>query len=257
MSFQSVPLGPAFPLPSVIDGIFGNSAGSYTRNQVGNESMIPNPISGKRTIEKNPIIADSYGSASTRSGVVAASKERGGVDPLFGHIGADSFNSMSEQTQQMGVLNIPRGVLTSLSTPTSVNNGSQWNLFSAPIAPGQKRSGMFESLLPRAPGGGVAPRAVGTGMAHVPGRGSAGGRAGKTDAAPPDRNGNSGVSNRASDLKTVRAGERSSAEMMSKQSRRVAAQQDRVGRGPHKHKRKYKCHCGGVCTSCKKAKRRG
>jgi len=262
MSFQSVPLGPAFPLPNVIDGIFGNSAGSYSRNQVGNESMIPNPISGRKIIESNPVIADSYESGASRGGVVSATKGEGGqVDPLFGHVGPESLLSRVEQSQMMGVLNIPRTAMMSLSSPASVNNGSQWNLFSAPVAPGSQLQSRFQSLLPRAPGGGVAPRA--DGPAGIPGdqRGPRRGLAGATYGTPPDRNGNSGVSSRADSLKTVRAGDRMPAEMMSGQSRRVAASQDRVGRkggvsAPHTHKRKYKCRCGGTCKSCKKHARK-
>jgi len=255
MSF--VALGPAFPLPSVIDGIFGNSAGSYNRNQVGAESMIPNPISGRKTIASNPIIADSFGSAANTTGVVGAPS----TDPLFGHIGPESLLSRVEQTQMMGVLNIPRGVAHSLASTSSNDNGSQWNLFSAPVAPGSKMSAHFQSLLPRAPGGGVAPRAGAATIGGTRGdhRAYAGGGAGRTNGSPPDRNGNVGVSNRADSLKSVRAGDRTPAELMSSQSRRVAAAQDRVGRKGHRGpkmttKRKYKCHggCGGKCTSCKK-----
>lgn len=256
MSYQSVALGPAFPLPSVIDGIFGNSAGSYNRNQVGSTSMIPNPISGRKTIASNPIIADSYESAATKTGIASA----GPTDPLFGHIGPESLLSRLEQSQMMGVLNIPRGAAHSLASVSSKDNGSQWNLFSAPVAPGSRATAQFQSLLPRAPGGGVAPRAGGAG---VGGAGEGGGRGrgpavqgARTYNKPPDRNGNEGVTNRAENLKSVRAGDRTPAELMSSQSRRVAAAAAIAAPRKSTH-RKYKCHggCNGKCTSCKKKRR--
>jgi len=142
----NVSRGAPLPLPKVIDGIFVTTSRSSSLNNVGNESQIPPPPSGRLALdyaEKNP--REFYHAISHAEPV-----ENG---MHHGHIMNDGGNNEDEMADIMGQLTIPYS--TALHLAAGFHPDDDNALFTTQTP---HKNGNSDTSLPRAPGGGVAPR---------------------------------------------------------------------------------------------------
>lgn len=201
---------------------------------MGNESQIPNPISGVLTLRSNLALTENYNSGGNLLQRTANSANAA-VDPLFGNVNPGTTRNRAEQQQLAGTLQIPGAVAHILGRPSSKSNFSQSNLFATPLSLAAAGKGLHGgALLSRAPGGGVAPGTF-SGRRVPDSESNASKKKAITKGnAAPDVNGSRRIS--AKELKTYKAGDRMAAELMSGQSRRIAAQEDAKNKGGRKKK---------------------
>ena len=147
----NVAAGPSLPLPLVLDGVFQTSSRSSYLNDNGNESGIPPPPSGRGVVNDF--------SRRYPGGLHNAYSHKEPVDNGLhhGHVMNDA-NGLLDESELSGITQFPARAMVSLAYAPHIGEGTLFTTQSAP-PPGTSGAGAgYGGGLPRAPGGGVAPR---------------------------------------------------------------------------------------------------
>jgi hypothetical protein len=148
----NIRLGPPLPLPSLIDGIFeGASAvrgGNAYNNPLGNESQVPPPPTGYRTLSNIP-------DSQLRHSLAYADPVENGLH--HGHVMND-YNGNLDEHELAGYLPnvLPAAITLRNAYVPHLEEGDMFQSCLPP--PPGSAAARARPGLPRAPGGGVAPR---------------------------------------------------------------------------------------------------